>query len=51
MMAWHPGLAEALVWSNAREEALLAERVVSLGGRDAIQRLAHLLCELLAGWS
>jgi CRP-like cAMP-binding protein len=46
MMARHPGLAEALVWSNAHEESLLAERVVSLGRRDATQRLAHVLCEL-----
>jgi CRP-like cAMP-binding protein len=46
MMARHPGLAEALVWSNAHEEALLAERVVSLGRRDATQRLAHVLCEI-----
>jgi CRP-like cAMP-binding protein len=48
MMARHPGLAEALVWSNAHEEALLAERVVSLGRRDATQRLAHVLCEIVA---
>lgn len=47
-MARHPGLAEALVWSNAHEEALLAERVVSLGRRDATQRLAHVLCEIVA---
>ncbi len=48
MMARHPGLAEALVWANAREEALLAERVVSLGRRDATERLAHVLCEIVA---
>jgi CRP-like cAMP-binding protein len=48
MMERHPGLAEALVWSNAHEEALLAERVVSLGRRDATQRLAHILCEIVA---
>lgn len=45
-MARHPGLAEALMWSNAHEEALLAERVVSLGRRDATERLAHVLCEI-----
>lgn len=44
----HPGLLEALVWANAHEEALLAERVVSLGRRDATQRLAHVLCEIVA---
>jgi len=48
MMARHPGLAEALMWSNAHEEALLAERVVSLGRRDATERLAHVLCEIVA---
>lgn len=48
MMARHPGLAEALVWSNAHEESLLAERIVSLGRRDATQRLAHVLCEIVA---
>jgi len=48
MMARYPGLAEALVWSNAHEEALLAERVVSLGRRDATQRLAHVLCEIVS---
>lgn len=48
IMTRHPGLAEALMWSNAHEEALLAERVVSLGRRDATQRLAHVLCEIVA---
>ena len=48
MMKRYPGLAEALVWSNAHEESLLAERVVSLGRRDATQRLAHVLCEIVA---
>ncbi len=48
LMASHPGLAAALAWSNAREESLLAERVVSLGRRDSVQRLAHLICELHA---
>lgn len=48
MMARYPGLAEALMWSNAHEEALLAERVVSLGRRDATERLAHVLCEIVA---
>ena len=27
---------------------MLAERVVSLGRRDATQRLAHVLCEIVA---
>jgi CRP-like cAMP-binding protein len=48
LMQRHPGLAEALVWSTAHEESLLAERVVSLGRRDATERLAHILCEIVA---
>jgi len=48
MMTSHPGLAAALAWSNAREESLLAERVVSLGRRDSMERLAHVICELHA---
>ena len=36
------------MWSNAHEESLLAERIVSLGRRDATQRLAHVLCEIVA---
>jgi len=48
IMSRYTGLAEALVWSNAHEESLLAERVVSLGRRDATQRMAHVLCEIAA---
>lgn len=48
MMERHKGLAEALLWTATHEEALLAERVVSLGRRDATQRLAHVLCEIAA---
>lgn len=44
----YQGLAEALVWSTSHEEGLLAERVVSLGRRDSTERLAHLLCEIVA---
>lgn len=48
LMTRYPGLAEMLVWANVHEEALLAERIVSLGRRDSTQRLAHVLCELVA---
>jgi len=41
-----PQIALALAWANAQEEAMLAERVASLGRRDARQRIAHLFCEL-----
>lgn len=48
MMDQHPGLAAALMWANALEESMLAERVVSLGRRDALERLAHVICEIAA---
>lgn len=42
----HPGLAAALAWAAGQEESVLAERVVSLGRRDSLEKLAHSLCEL-----
>lgn len=47
LMERHRGLASALTWANGREESLLAERVVSLGRRDATERLAHIICEIV----
>ncbi len=41
-----PLVALALAWANAQEEAVLAERIASLGRRSARERLAHLFCEL-----
>lgn len=41
-----PGLGAALTWMAAREEAVLAERIESLGRRRAAVRLGHLLLEL-----
>lgn len=41
-----PRLAMAITWSTAREEAMLAEHLVSLGRRNAYERTAHLLMEL-----
>ncbi|GAB5468483.1 MAG: Crp/Fnr family transcriptional regulator [Rhodospirillales bacterium] len=46
MLAIQPELALALSWANAHEEALMAERIVSLGRRTAMERMAHLFCEL-----
>ncbi len=46
-VATHPRIAAALWWSSMQEEAMLRERIVSLGRRDARGRLAYLLCELL----
>ncbi len=42
----YPGLAAAISWTMGQEESILAERVVSLGRRDSLEKLAHALCEL-----
>jgi len=44
----YPGLAAAIAWTMGQEESILAERVVSLGRRDSLEKLAHSLCELEA---
>ena len=44
----HPGLAAAVAWTMGQEDSILAERVVSLGRRDSLEKLAHALCELEA---
>lgn len=46
MMEKYPGVTAALMWASSHEESLLAERVVSLGRRDALGRLAHVICEI-----
>ena len=43
----HPRLARALWWSTLVDEAILREWLVGMGRREAAERLAHLLCELL----
>ena len=47
LFAHHPRISAALWWSSLQEEAMLRERIVSLGRRDARGRVAYLLCELL----
>lgn len=44
----YPGLAAGVAWSVCLEESILAERTVSLGRRDSLEKLAHALCELEA---
>jgi CRP-like cAMP-binding protein len=39
-------LPDALQWSDAREEAILQQHLISIGRRSAIARVAHLLLEL-----
>ena len=43
----HPRISVGLWWSSLQEEAMLRERIVSLGRRDARERVAYLLCELV----
>lgn len=47
IMARHPRLSAALWWSTLQEGAMLRERIVALGRRDAAGRVAYLLCELM----
>lgn len=41
-----PRLATAVLWSASTDEAIVVERLVSLGRRNAVERVAHLLLEL-----
>jgi CRP-like cAMP-binding protein len=45
--AQHPRITRAFWWCTLVDEAVLREWLVNLGGRQADQRIAHLLCELL----
>jgi CRP-like cAMP-binding protein len=42
-----PAVARALWWATLVDEAILREWLVSMGQREAPERIAHLLCELL----
>jgi CRP-like cAMP-binding protein len=46
-MLERPSLARALWWSTLVDEATLREWLLNIGQREAPQRIAHLLCELL----
>lgn len=41
-----PRLATAVLWAASRDEAMLVERLVGIGRRDAKERMAHFLLEL-----
>jgi CRP-like cAMP-binding protein len=41
-----PSLTRALWWATLVDEAVLREWIVNLGRRDALERIAHLLCEM-----
>ena len=42
----HPRVTQALWWESLVGSAIQREWIVSLGQRDALERMAHLLCEL-----
>lgn len=44
--AEHPGIARALTWTALVENAVLSQWAMCLGRQSALQRLAHLPCEL-----
>lgn len=46
LFASQPRLGSALAWLSAREDHILAERLVSMGRRSAYERVAHLFLEL-----
>lgn len=43
----HPRITRALWWATLVDEATLREWITNLGRRQALERLAHLFCELL----
>ncbi len=47
LMHNYPALTRALWWSTLVEEAIAREWIVNVGQRNALERMAHLFCELL----
>src|SRR5580658_4797075 len=47
LMHTYPALTRALWWSTLVEEAIAREWILNVGQRNAIERTAHLFCELL----
>ena len=43
----HPRIRDAFLWSAAREESMIVQRLTSLGRRSAIERIAYFFLELL----
>lgn len=46
MMDRYPRIERALMWATLVDEATLREWLLNVGQRNALQRLAHLFCEL-----
>jgi CRP-like cAMP-binding protein len=47
IVALHPRIKAAFWWSARQEDAMMRERIVALGRRNARGRVAYLLCELV----
>jgi CRP-like cAMP-binding protein len=45
-LARHPGIARTFTWLGLVDNAILSRWALSLGRKSAIERFAHLLCEL-----
>ncbi|MFS4438007.1 Crp/Fnr family transcriptional regulator [Paracoccaceae bacterium GXU_MW_L88] len=46
LMLANPKIATAVLWSAARDEAVLCEHLTSVGRRQAVTRTAHIMLEL-----
>ncbi len=46
LMDKFPRIERALMWATLVDESTLREWLLNIGQRDALQRLAHLICEL-----
>jgi CRP-like cAMP-binding protein len=46
IMVEHPRIAVGILWALSRDEAIVVEHLVSLGRRNALERLAHFIVEL-----
>jgi len=47
ILEWHPAVARSLRISTLVDEATLREWLLNVGRRTAVERIAHLFCELL----
>jgi CRP-like cAMP-binding protein len=47
LFEYHPRIGAALWWNALQEDAINRERIVALGRRSALGRVAYLLCELV----
>ena len=46
LMETHPRIQQGIWWATLQDEAVLREWLVNVGQRPALERMAHLFCEL-----